>query len=144
MTHPARRRLDQEGFSLIELIVTVAIMGICFVALIVGLGAAVRGSGRQRTHAALTSALLSAAEDLRSPAVAYVDCAPGYPVDVPAGFTATATVMGAWNRDPAVNRFDASACGAGIDTGLQLIELRVTSENAQLATEDLLVVKRRP
>lgn len=158
MRSPARRRLDHEGFTLIELIVTVAIMGLTFVAVVTALGAAVKGSGRQRVHAALNAVLLSAAEDLRAPcvsapgsptdcpagAIPYDDCATDYVVTVPAGFTASATVKGVWNRDPGVNRFDPDWCATRTDSGLQLIELEVSSGNAQLAGEKVMVVKRRP
>ena len=133
----------QDGVSLIELVMTIAIIGLSFVALLGGLAAAVAGSGQQRQRAALEAVLRGAADDVRDPSTApYAECATAYPVSAPDGYTATATVVGFWNPDPAINRYEAPPCPSTPDSGLQLLELHVATVDG-MANQRVHVVKRR-
>ena len=133
----------EDGVTLIELVMTIAIIGVSFAALLGGLAAAVAGSAHQRQRAAVEAVLRSAADDVRDPDVAaYADCAASYPVLVPTGFTATATVVGFWNSDPAINRFENPPCPSSPDSGLQLLVVHVETADGTVK-ETVEVVKRR-
>ena len=149
------RRRDDCGLTLIELVVTVAILGISFVALVAGIGAAVAGSTQQRRRAATDAVVRTAADHIRdfgpTPAQAYADCALDYDAAataaVPAGYAATAKVVGYWDGEAATNHFTIAQPSSCLDTpakdnGLQLIELQVTSPDGKV-TEAVELVKRR-
>lgn len=148
MTAAGRWRGD-GGMTLIELVVTVSILGISFVGLVAGLAAAVQGSAQQRRKAGTEAALRTAVEHLRDSGPTapqpYIDCAPGYTVSVP-GYTVTAQVVGYWDGDPVTNRFTPPAAAPAppctADEGLQLIAVEATSENGRVV-ERTHVVKRR-
>ena len=83
----------EAGLTLVELLVTIAIMGIAFAVLVGGMGTAVLGSDLHRKQADAENILRSFAETVKS--AAYVDCA--QPSDyqrlfsAPAGYTAAVT-----------------------------------------------------
>jgi prepilin-type N-terminal cleavage/methylation domain-containing protein len=141
---PARheRRHDREsGVTLIELVVTVVIMGIAFVVIVGGMGTAILGADVQRQRAGADLAIRTAAET-----VAYQECAASYSPPASAGFSVTVTRVTYW--DAVTNSFVASlpTCAENppTDGGLQLVDLAVTSTTGRQTSETLQVVKRRP
>jgi Tfp pilus assembly protein PilV len=137
---------DQAGTTLIEVIVTVAIMAIAFVAILGGMATSVLMSDVHRKQATAQTILRDYAEAVQGSQV-WAGCGatvatygPGASgLTVPAPYTASATSVQFWRTDLTPPRF-ASACAAGpVDTGLQQITLQVTSDRG---TESVGVVKR--
>lgn len=65
----------EGGYSLIEVLVAIAILGIAVVTLVTALAASIVGSDRHNQQANVESVLGSAVEKVKSPAVAHVTCA---------------------------------------------------------------------
>lgn len=134
-----RRDLDLEaGTTLIECLVTVAIIGISFSAVLGGMRTSVLASDVNRKQANTTTFLRSYSEAVK--ADAYVACASSYAGSgfaLPAGYSKDTVVVAYWNSATSV--FDA-ACGT--DSGLQRVTLGVRSTDGRIA-ETLQVAKRR-
>jgi type II secretory pathway pseudopilin PulG len=137
------RLRDDRGESLIELLVTVVIMGFTMVAVVGGLLTAVQMSDvhRKQTNAGVVAQRL--AEGVAQ--AAYVNCAAGYPTaGVPSGYTATVGVRywdAAWNAGSTASPWK-TACPSP-DQGVQQVTVRVASGDGR-ATEQAVVVVRRP
>ena len=143
-----RARMGREsGETLLELLVTITIMGAAFVAIIAGVGVAIASSDSHRQEATAEGVLRSYAERIQdSKDVAYVDCATTANYGSPAGFTAptgwTVSLTGV-----AYLQADTSYAGGcpSPDRGAQQLTLRAVSPHVKNgATETLVVVKRRP
>jgi prepilin-type N-terminal cleavage/methylation domain-containing protein len=133
-----RLRAD-DGVSLLEILLAVAIMGIAFAAIVGGMYTYVVASDVHRKQAVTGALLRSAAEDLKTRP--YVDCAtPGqYAPTVPgapSGYALSVTAVQYWNGSGF-----GGTCPA--DTGLQLLTLQVQSADRR-SSETLGVVKRKP
>lgn len=146
---------SEAGTTLIELLVTIAIMGIAFVGVLGGIGTAIIGTDVQRKDSTSGVVLTSAAEKLTADTVTYQPCANAayftsfLPTTTP-GFLVEVTRVSLWDGKPdASSRFvDVSTiapCGADDDKGLQLIELTLTPAGPRSTGPEVLqVVKRRP
>ena len=143
----------EEGFSLVELMVTIAIVGIAFAALLGGLMTSVIVSSHQREQATADAVARSAAEWVKVPTGqnAYSPCATKSTyslsgLSVPSGYAVTITDVQNWDPAPALvpasysPHFSTSQPGCS-DHGLQLITIRVQSSDSQ-ATESVQVIKR--
>lgn len=88
-----RRATGEAGLTLVELLVTIVIMGIAFAVLVGGLGTAVLGSDLHRKQAKVENLLRTFAETVKS--APYQDCATkdyaGWSFPTPAGYTAAVT-----------------------------------------------------
>ncbi len=145
----ARRARGEDGETLLELLVTVTIMGIAFVAILAGVAVAITASDSLRDEAVAEGVVRNYAERVADPDdVPYVDCAPtsAYATPpgfaVPAGWSASVTAVAYWqgNNPPTFG----GSCPSP-DRGLQQVTLRVQSPaGQQQATETVVVVKRRP
>jgi prepilin-type N-terminal cleavage/methylation domain-containing protein len=132
---------DEAGFTLIEVIVTVAIMGISFLIIVGGIGTAILGSDLNRRKASVQSVLRTAAEDVKG--ANYVACATTYPLPPTEGYT-SALEVDYW--DALGNTFVAGTCVPATDTGLQLVSITVTRDataEAHNVEASVQVVKRR-
>jgi Tfp pilus assembly protein PilV len=138
-TAPALR---EAGESLIELLVTVVILGIATAGIAGALFATGRASSAHRQMALAQNALRAWAEQLD--AGSYDDCAatdsfadpdPALPAD----FTATVSTVQYWSGTAFV-----STCGT--DTGVQKVTLTVTAPNglARAVARSMVVVLRKP
>src|SRR5437867_575171 len=96
-----RQRIDSEGgFSLAEVLVTIAIVGITFTAILGGLMTSIKASALQRTEATADSLARSAAEWVKdSVHNQYVSCPASYStsgLSVPGGYNVAITQVEYW------------------------------------------------
>lgn len=122
-----RERLRGEaGSTLVELIVTIAIMGIAFTTLLGGTFTAVAASDRHRKAAAAGNVLASFAEAVKlAPYSATCD---GYEASYTPPEHFSSEVVACLEMDPPV-------------VGVRLVKLKVTSNDGR-ATETVDIVKR--
>ncbi len=147
-----RPELSEAGFSLPELVLAVAIIGIAFLTIMGGVFTAVVGSDIHRKQATGETVLRSFAEAVK--ATEYVNCATPAAYEVvytaPEGYSAE--VAGRQPADPRVEYWDAgtgefvdsaSCPSPEADAGLQRLSLKVTSTDRRAVVESLQVLKRR-
>jgi type II secretory pathway pseudopilin PulG len=137
----------ESGETLLELLVTITIMGAAFVAIIAGVGVAIASSDSHRQEATAEGVVRSYAERIQdSRDVPYVDCATTATYASPAGFAApsgwTVSLTGVAYLQ-ADNTYGAGCPSP--DRGAQQLTLRAVSPHVKNgATETVVVVKRRP
>lgn len=125
----ADERDRERGTTLVELLVTIVILGLAIVALLGGLTTAVVVSDQHRQQGVTDAAVHSYAEAVA--AQGYVDCASlatyqapaGY--TTPPGYTSRVTRIRFWNAS--TRAFDLTACPSTGDTGAQLVRVSVRS-----------------
>jgi prepilin-type N-terminal cleavage/methylation domain-containing protein len=128
----------QAGFSLVELLVTVAILGTAFTVFVGGMGTSIVASDYHRTQTTAEAVLRTFAETVKSRTTPYVPCATSYTGPAtPSGYTASVTAIAYWNGTAYV-----ASCPA-TDRGLQRISLRVDAANGR-DVETVDIVKRTP
>lgn len=150
---PARR--SEAGTTLIELIVTVAIMGFAMLAILGGIGTSIIFADKQRQDATIGVVLTTSAEKIVSKTdTGYVACTDTYPAPPsPTGYAVAVMEVRFW--EPVSNRFvmkpELASCNAPVtpttDFGLQRIRLSVTTlarSGRPPVVEVLEVVKRQP
>jgi type II secretory pathway pseudopilin PulG len=142
----------ERGETLVEVLLSVAILSIAIATILAGLITAVMTSGEHRSQATANSVLISALEAVKDQARnPYVNCATTYDptagVTLPAGWSAvTITAVKYWSGTAFVaSGALTSPCPAtpAADKKLQLITVQVVSPDAK-ATEAADVVKRNP
>ena len=147
----ARPGSSEDGFSLAEIIITVAIVSITFVALLTAMQVTVTVSAAHRTASIADTILRSSAELVKDPVrSAYIDCAgPGAyllsSVPAPAGYTASVTEVRYWTGTlPSGGAYEPIFTGScpATDQGLQRITLSVASSDG--AVQTVQIVKRKP
>jgi prepilin-type N-terminal cleavage/methylation domain-containing protein len=140
MTRP-RGRISEAGFTLVELMLSITLMGILFIAVFAGLAVFLKTTVVQRSTADLDQTTRRYAESLG--AVAYQPCASNTAyvgsgagqVPVPSGYTVTLTIK-YWNG---LNPAGWGACGS--DKGIQQITVNVT-KNVTSQQQRLVIAKR--
>ena len=148
---PALER-GEEGLTLIELLATLAIMGIAFVVIIGGMFASVLGSDVHRKQANADAILRSFAEAVKV-APYDADCAATYdpgavnfsspsPDYVPA-VVRVEYLNPAWTSSspPGVPPFLSACSPESVDPGIQRVALKVASARGDETVE---IVKRNP
>jgi hypothetical protein len=147
----ASRRAGELGETLVELLVTVAIMGTAFVGVLAGIGTTFMATDSHRQDATAEAVLRSYAERMKDPTgMVYVNCATSATYGTPngfsvpaAGWTATVTTLLYWQGDTAPATFTSAVCST--DKGLQQLTLTVKSPTgAHQATATVVIVKRKP
>jgi prepilin-type N-terminal cleavage/methylation domain-containing protein len=134
------RRGSDTGFSLVESIVAIAILGIAVVAIVGALGTAASTTGLQARQADADAALRSGAEAIKSQP--YVAC-PGVPAYSTAGttlapgMTVSLSSVEHWNGATFV-----AACPAS-DGGFQRVTLQADAAGGTFV-RTLEFIKRRP
>jgi prepilin-type N-terminal cleavage/methylation domain-containing protein len=129
----------ERGFTLIELIVTVAILGIAFTVFLGGMGTSILGADISRKTATADIVVRRFAESVKGEA--YTPCATTYgaPFSPPDGYAkALPAAIRYWNGMTYVD----SPCPVP-ELGLQLVTLRVASNDGR-DSETVEIVKRRP
>jgi type II secretory pathway pseudopilin PulG len=143
MPAATREPADDQGETLIELIIAIAIMGIAAVSIVSGI---------------VTSILMSDVHRKESSAGAYVhDYAENVENTVAAGGYVLAANTGSYPYTPPDTRYTASittvqcwtgsawtGCTAGTDIGVQQLTLQVKTNTDTRASESLVVVVRKP
>lgn len=144
------RRRHELGETLVELLVTVAIMGTAFVGILAGIGTTFMATDSHRQDATAEAVVRTYAERMKDPTgMVYVNCATSATYGIPngfsvpaAGWTATVTTLLYWQGDTTPATF-TGVCGT--DKGLQQLALTVTSPaGAHQATATVVIVKRKP
>ena len=143
------RRLER-GETLLELLVTVTIMGTAFVGILAGIGTTFMATDSHRQEATAEGVLRNYAERIQDPTdVPYVDCATASSYTSPTGFSLPASDWSAsvvsvlsWQGDTPAT-FGATCPSP--DEGLQRLTLQVKSpDGAHQAVETIVIVKRKP
>lgn len=127
---PRHARGRDEGMTLVELLVTVAIAGVAFAIIVGAVWSHVNAAATHRTQADVQTVLRDYAEAVTT--APWVACATSYTpaaaaFTTPAGFTASNSVTG-WN--PATGAFDLPSGAGCTDTRLQRVRLVVGSVGA--------------
>jgi len=132
---------SQEGFTLVEIMVTVVIMSVAFVTILEGEAVFFHTTTIRRATASLDSAARNDATALSN--APYVDCAASYAVP-PATGTTTAVSIDYWDGDISPASFGTQAtCLANGEQGAQRLQITVTdTETSQ--QDQLTIVKRKP
>lgn len=144
---------SDAGVTLIELLVTVAILGIAFVAIVGGMMTSIVGSDLHRKQATSETVLRSYAEAAKAQTswtgcsattATYSPAAVG--LTVPSGYSASATAVQFGSTTLTGASYTTTWGGSGTctgDTAPQLITLQVRSTDGR-ATESLEVIRRQP
>jgi prepilin-type N-terminal cleavage/methylation domain-containing protein len=131
----ASEERGDAGLTLAELLVTLAIMGIAFVAILSGITTFFRSQSANTTLADLDDSIRSYSEQLVGQP--YQSCATSYSVAVPSGFSGSVQVR-YW--DGALPASFNSTCTA--DLGVQQLTVTLTN-SADGITDSMQVVKTR-
>jgi prepilin-type N-terminal cleavage/methylation domain-containing protein len=142
----AARAKSQAGVTLIELMVTIAILGVAFGSILTGLSGMYRSDDQDRKLSITETWVRRYAEDIQ--AAAYVPCAPASTyksglATPPAGYTVTVAVT-YWNGNAPTPTF-SSSCPSGTDKGVQRVVLTVNgTSTAGSVKQSVVVMKRDP
>jgi prepilin-type N-terminal cleavage/methylation domain-containing protein len=148
MSHPGLR--GEGGFSLVELLITIVIVGIGFAALLGGVMTSVIVSSHQREQATVDAVARSAAEWIKDPVNNPYSCAANNPysvaaLTVPSGYTVTISSIEYWTPPavpfPAAYTPQFQNASSTCTNGLQRITIVVRSSDLQ-ANETVQVIKR--
>ena len=130
---------SERGESLVELLVTIAIIGIAVIALVAGLATAIVASGAHRQQADAGAIARNVAEEIKDVDQPFVDAGGDYGSawsDVDPKGTSIAVSTQCWNGDTPAT---FAGCPAG-DRGLQQITVSVSDDGA---SESVTILKRR-
>lgn len=144
MRHRLRR--DDRGETLLELVVTIAILGVCVVGIGAGIALSVKISSIHRDQATADAFLHNYAETLQN---SYTPCSAGTTPDYvsigslapPSGFAAPTATVKFWNPSGSPASFSSASCPAS-DPGLQQVTLSLNSSDG-FTTESLVVILRK-
>jgi Tfp pilus assembly protein PilV len=133
-----RRALSDAGETLVELLVSIVIMGIAVTAILGAVGMASNSSSTHENLAKAQGLLRNWAESLTYSTT----CPPAVnPFSAPSGFTTNSATVAYWN--PTSRQFNG-ACGSS--TGMYRVTLSITATGGQGASipQTLDVTMRRP
>lgn len=130
------------GETLVEILLSIMILGIAVSALMFGMGSAATTSGYHDRQAQQAETLRNLVDAVQ--ALPYSPCAGTYATPagvVPAGYSVTTTVVG--YASGAAYPYPA-ACPATGDEGAQQLRVTVSQPDTRVRSEELYVVKRQP
>ncbi len=132
---------SQDGFTLVEVMMTVMIMSIAFVTILEGEAVFFHTTTIRHATASLDTAARNYATALDN--APYADCAASYPAPPGAGTTA-AVAIDYWTGSAAPASFaNRTACVANGDQGAQRLTITMTDTGSS-QTDQLTIVKRKP
>jgi type II secretory pathway pseudopilin PulG len=146
---------SEDGFSLAELLVTIVLVSVTFVAILAGLMTTIRVSAVHRTQSTTDAVVRSAAEWVKdvshNPYRTTCNGTSMYSLSglaMPTGYSASITNVEYWDgaAPSPTGTYTLSShiqpnCPAGGDKGLQRITIVATSSNGQ-ASETVQIIKR--
>lgn len=144
-------RHDERGETLVELLVTVGIMGIAIVGILVSIANAIMMSSRLSDGSRANLALQEQAEWLKSEATTYTDCASGYTLkegssSLPPGWAVEIVQIRYWDGDVGDAEVgwidDQVTCLTNSDQGMQQIVVEVRNTGPRPLTKQVMTVKR--
>jgi prepilin-type N-terminal cleavage/methylation domain-containing protein len=139
----AFRARSERGDTLVEVLITISVVGIAFTGLLAGLATAINLSGVHRGQANADVVLVSAADSVKNqtyiacPIVNLVSYNPTQGVNLPSGWSASdvaVTSVKGWNGSAFVS------CPV-VDGKLQLVTITATTPDSR-SSESIDVVKR--
>lgn len=145
------RRRPEHGVTLIELMVTVMIVGIAFATILVALQGMYTANDENRKLSVAETWVRRYADAIGN--ASYVSCASTSSYSaaltpaLPAQYSATISSVEYWNGDASPATFGSlqSACQSGGDKGAQRITVRVTGQlTSGTVTKTAVFVKRNP
>jgi prepilin-type N-terminal cleavage/methylation domain-containing protein len=131
---------SENGFTLIEVMMTVMIMSIAFVGILEGQAVFFHSTTIRRSTAMLDTASRSYATALNN--APYVNCAPAY-TPAPIAGTSAVVAVDYWNGSTAAAFTDRATCLANTDQGAQRLVITTTDASTN-QTDALTIVKRKP
>lgn len=134
---PLRGAASQAGFTLVELLLTIAILGVGVLVIVGGMMTSIQVSDLGRRQADGQTQLRAYAETVAG--AAYANCATSYATpsySPPAGYTA-AMAVAYWDGTSAFT----ATCGT--DRGLQRVTLTITATDGR-GLESVAIAKRAP
>lgn len=161
-----RRRADQRGDTLLEIVISIAIMGIALLALLAAVGTGVATSGVHRQSVLGSTSVRDLAEAVQ--AAPYTACASSYvpsPVPTASGFTYVISVPSVlaypssapvpsgspapvpaptWEAQSACTSVTTTPTPYRNDLGAQQVRIVVSPADPRSRAETLVIVKRRP
>ena len=132
------RRGSEAGETLVEVMMTVAIIGIAMVTILTGIGASIRFSGAHRSAASAGVALASAAEAVKAASGGSATCAT-LSTSTYAAAVAAAPKPSGWTSDDLA--IASAACIDVNGVALPHVTIVATAPSGS-ATESLTVVRR--
>jgi type II secretory pathway pseudopilin PulG len=145
---PRRLRTGRPegGETLLELVISIAILGVVVIAVASGISLSIMASGVHRKLATAGAYVRDYAESIESSVArgGYLPCATGtgYPGFARGGYTGKVSSVDYWDGAKWT-----SSCTAGTDTGVQRLTLQVASRNgggSHGGVERLVIVVRKP
>ena len=142
----SRHRHDDRGETLLELVITIAILGVCVVGIGAGIALSIKISSIHRDQATADAFLHNYAETLQN---SYTACtggvAPNYvsigSLAAPSGFKTPTAAVKFWNAAASPASFSTASCPAS-DPGLQQVTLGLDSTDG-FTSETLVVILRK-
>lgn len=135
-------RTSDAGETLVEILLSIVILGISVSALMFGMGSAATTSGYHDRQAQQAETQRNLVDGLQ--ALPYTACATAYATPaglVPAGYGVTVSVVG--YASGAAYPYPATCPTTG-DEGAQQLRVTVSQADARVRSEELYVVKRKP
>lgn len=137
------RQAGEQGETLLELVVSIAILGVCVVAIGSAIAISVLMSRVHRAQSVASEFLHNYAEAVQS---AYTACSGGTPPNyvtvaslaAPTGFSTPTASVKFWN--PAASSFTTTSC-PGTDPGLQQVTFTLSSADGTVSESVVTIVR---
>lgn len=131
------------GTTLVELVVTVAILGVAFAAILGGMSTSSIASDQHRKQATAETVLRSLAESVKRQPYTCPGAYTAGQITVPAGYVASVDQVQYWDGSTPLtpSRFSPTPPACGNDRGIQIVVLSVSSSGGGVR-EQLQVLKR--
>jgi prepilin-type N-terminal cleavage/methylation domain-containing protein len=140
------RLLQDDGVTLIELLITLIVLSIAFLVILGGMTTAVVLSDLHRRQAKSETIVRQFAEAIKASSYENCGTTSSYALvysSPDTRFTTSVTEVKIWSGTAFVSADVTPGCPTSIDSGIQLITLRVDLQSSR-GIEEVSIVKRRP